>query len=31
VHGTAVADFRDGRVIRFSLGTVDMFPLDPEE
>ncbi len=31
VEGMAVADFRDGRVTRFSLGTVDMFPLDPEE
>ncbi len=31
VEGIAVADFRDGKVIRFSLGTVDMFPLDPEE
>jgi NTE family protein len=31
VAGIAVADFRDGRVIRFALGTVDMFPLDPGE
>ncbi len=30
-EGTAVADFRDGKVTRFSLGTVDMFPLDLEE
>jgi hypothetical protein len=27
----AVADFRDGKVVRFSLGTVDMFPLEPED
>ncbi len=31
VEGMAVADFSDGAVTRFSLGTVDMFPLDPEE
>lgn len=31
VEGMAVADFDDGRVTRFALGTVDMFPLDPEE
>lgn len=31
VEGMAVADFSDGRVTRFALGTVDMFPLDPEE
>jgi NTE family protein len=31
VEGMAVADFSGGQVIRFALGTVDMFPLDPEE
>ncbi|ACV81226.1 patatin-like phospholipase family protein [Nakamurella multipartita] len=31
VEGTAAADFRDGKVVRFSLGTFDMFPLDPLE
>lgn len=31
VEGMAVADFSDGAVTRFALGTVDMFPLDPEE
>jgi len=31
VEGMAVADFSGGRVTRFALGTVDMFPLDPEE
>jgi NTE family protein len=31
VEGMAVADFSAGRVTRFALGTVDMFPLDPEE
>jgi len=31
IEGMAVADFRDGKVVRFSLGTVDMFPLDPLE
>lgn len=31
LQGMAVADFHDGRVTRFALGTVDMFPLDPTE
>jgi NTE family protein len=31
VEGMAVADFRDGKVVRFSLGTFDMFPLEPED
>jgi NTE family protein len=31
VEGMAVADFSGGQVTRFALGTVDMFPLDPEE
>lgn len=31
VEGMAVADFHDGAVTRFALGTVDMFPLDPPE